>query len=182
MPISILRGPAGAGKSQWLRRNVGDGEIILDTTPIWAALTNVERDPEGRYRVRLLGEPGLRAAQFAKWSTLAFAARENLPAWFTIANSSPEAITRVQQVVERAGGRIGRIRTEDPGLNTALDRLVIPKASVPDGWEIVEDGDGRKYLLDECDNALARWYQKSPVAARIVARKYGLASRRSGRR
>ena len=51
---SILRGPAGGGKSQYFEENSEAGDLFLDITTLWAALLNLERDPvTGLYPLRL---------------------------------------------------------------------------------------------------------------------------------
>ena len=172
MAVHILRGPAGAGKSQWLDRNVSNA-LRFDVTPLWAALRGLERDEDGRYPVRVGDDDGLRTALYLRSVAIGFAAREGIEGWVTTSSSAAQAVERLRET-----GATGRIVTVDPGLNTAMERLTIPKDRIPEGFRIVSDGDGRAYLLDECDDALGRWYQRSPISARIIARKYGLATRR----
>ena len=138
MPVNILRGPAGAGKSQWFEANSEPGDLWLDLTAIWAAVRNVERDQKGRYPVRLSDDVGIRAAAYLKSVGIAFAERENLEAWTTTSSSAPEAIERIRE----AGAR-GRVVTVDPG-----EAVVRRRLADPDTGE----------LDPECDRALIRWY------------------------
>ena len=176
MPINVLRGPAGGGKSQWLEENVGNDAIILDTTRLWAALLNIERDAEGRYRERLRGEPGLNVAQYLKWTGLRLTAREGLDAWFTLASSSPEAITRIQRTIEEFGARIGRIATVDPGIQTSIRRLAISLER--HGLRPVDKPTAKYGLSDECEEALARWYGHTPLQTAYVRMKIARQWRR----
>ena len=104
MPIAILRGPAGGGKNEWLEENHPE-DLVLDTTLIWSALLNLRRE-DGRYRERLRGEEGLRLAQYLKFTGLRWAAREDVDAWFTVANSDPGPVERVREIVEQEGGEL----------------------------------------------------------------------------
>ena len=90
MPIGILRGPAGAGKSQWFEANSEPGDLWLDITAIWAAVRGLERGPDGRYPVRLDDDQGLRMAAYLKATGIAFAEREGLDGWATTSSSAPE--------------------------------------------------------------------------------------------
>ena len=66
MPIGIIRGPAGAGKSQWFEANREPGDLIIDVSGLWVALLGLERDGNGRYPVRLATDPGLRMAALSE--------------------------------------------------------------------------------------------------------------------
>ena len=57
MALSILRGPAGSGKSQEMRER-GD-TLIVDLTALWAALRGFERGEDGTYPIREDGDPAL---------------------------------------------------------------------------------------------------------------------------
>ena len=45
MPIGIIRGPAGAGKSQWYEANREPGDLIIDATALWVALLGLDTRP-----------------------------------------------------------------------------------------------------------------------------------------
>ena len=138
MPIGILRGPAGAGKSQWFEANSEPGDLWLDITAIWAAVRGLERGPDGRYPVRLDDDRGLRVAAYLKSVGIAFAEREGLDGWTSTSSSSPVAVERL-----RAAGATGRTITLDPGLSVVQRRLADPDTGELD---------------PECDRALLRWY------------------------
>ena len=177
MAIRLLRGPPGGGKSQWLKENA-EGDIHLDTTTIWAAIMGLERDPDGLFRERLEDETGLRMAQYLKWTGLRFAALEDLDAWFTIANSSPEVIERVRAVVEEVGGKFGRVHTVDPGIDVAMQRLAFRLTDY--GVEAVDRPRSTYGLLEECETALANWYGSTPAQTAAVRLKLARQWRREG--
>ena len=138
MAVNILRGPAGAGKSQWFDANAEPGSLWLDLTAIWASIRGLERGPDGRYPVRLDDGQGLRMAAYLKSTGIAFAERENLNGWTTTSSSAPESIERL-----RARGASGVVRTIDPGEQVVRRRLTDPITGELD---------------PECDRALLRWY------------------------
>ena len=138
MPIGILRGPAGAGKSQWFDENAEPGDLWLDITAIWAAVRGLERGPDGRYPVRLDDDQGLRMAAYLKATGIAFAEREGLDGWATTSSSAPEAVERI-----REQGATGRVQTIDPG-----EAVVRRRLADPDTGE----------LDPQCDSAQLRWY------------------------
>ena len=64
MPITPVVGPAGGGKSQWIARNRQPGDITIDHTAIWAALTGAVRGPDGRYPAREVNDPTTGLVQY----------------------------------------------------------------------------------------------------------------------
>ena len=139
--IHVLRGPVAAGKTQHLRE-IAAGDIVLDVTAIWAALLNLERDRDGKYRERLSGEDALTLALYLRAAGVREAARRNLTAWVTLSSSQPEAVERVREKVLSESGVFGRVVTRDPGPEAILDRLRR------------EDGS----VSEECEKAIRRWY------------------------
>lgn len=135
MPVGIIRGPAGAGKSQ---RAAELGGILLDVTAIWAALSGVERDEHGRYPERTLEDPALAVALYLRAVGVRFAAEQGLDGWATTSSSSPEAVERL-----RDRGATGQIVTVDPGESVVRARLADPVTGI---------------LSSECDEAVKRWY------------------------
>ena len=136
-------------------------------------LLGIERDPEGVFRERLRGEDGLRVAQYLKWTGLRFTASEDLDAWFTIANSSPQSIEQVRVVVVEAGGTFGRVKTLDPGIDVAMGRLAFDLDDY--GVQAIPDPETpyrSKYgLPEECEEALKSWYGVSPAQTAAVRLK-----------
>ena len=145
MPIGIIRGPAGAGKSQWYEANREPGDLIIDVTVLWAALLGLERDGNGRYPVRLASDPGLRMALYLKSTAIRFAAENGISGWATTSSSSPDALERLRERIVSGGGAgaVGRVVTVDPGESVARSRL-----ADPDTGEV----------SDECNRAVRRWY------------------------
>ena len=145
MPIGIIRGPAGAGKSQWFEANREPGDLIIDVSGLWVALLGLERDGNGRYPVRLATDPGLRMALYLKSTAIRFAAENGISGWATTSNSSPVAVERLRERIVSGGGAgaVGRVVTVDPGESVARSRL-----ADPDTGEV----------SDECNRAVRRWY------------------------
>lgn len=138
MALKILRGPAGAGKSQVIAAE--RPSVVVDLTAIWAALRGFDRDDDGRYPVRTDDDPALDLAVYLKATAVRYAARQGLDGIVTTSSSSPEAVERLREQGATAG-----VETIDPGEQVARERL------------IGADGD----LSPECEKALARWYGRS---------------------
>ena len=64
MPITPVVGPAGGGKSQWIARNRQPGDLQIDHTAIWAALTGAVRGPDGRFPAREVDDPTTGLVQY----------------------------------------------------------------------------------------------------------------------
>ena len=145
MPIGIIRGPAGGGKSNWYSDNREPGDLLFDVTALWVALLGLERDGNGRYPVRLGRDPGLRMALYLKSTAIRFAAENGFNGWATTSNSSPVAVERIRERIISGGGAgaVGRVVTVDPGRSEVLARLADP-----------ETGE----VSDECNRAVRRWY------------------------
>ena len=139
MAISILRGPAGAGKSQWLEHNRGD-RLVIDLTRLWVALGLYERGADGLYPVRQSDDPALALARILKAAAVGIAAREGIDAIVTTSDSSAEEIERL-----RRRGAIGAVVTVDPGLAEVRRRLADQATGV---------------VSDDCENAIQRWYSR----------------------
>ena len=131
MALSILRGPAGAGKSQELR----PGTLRADLTALWAALYGYERGADGRYPERTATEAAL--AAYLKAAVVRYASRDGLAGVVTTSSSSPEAVERLREAGATAG-----VRTVDPGEDVVRRRL-----AGPDGT-----------LSAACEIAVSRWY------------------------
>ena len=126
-------------------------------TILWSAVGQIRRGADGRYP-----ETGIdgkkRAALYAKSALIRFAARENLPLWTTTSSSAPEAVEKVRELVQDAGGKFGSVKTLDPGLDTVMTRLR------------VRNENGKWKISAGCRSALARWYGRRAVEARINER------------
>lgn len=139
MALDVVRGPAGGGKSQWIRNRLRAGMVVLDFTRIWAALSGAERGPDGKYPERTDGDPLLALVQAVKTYASREAARRGFDGFVTTSDSRPEEIDRL-----RDAGADGEVETIDPGLDAIRARLADPVT-------------GR--LSDECEKAIRRWYR-----------------------
>ena len=155
MPISILRGPAGGGKSQYFEENSEKGDLLIDLTSLWASLLALERDPvTGLFPLRLDGSPALRVAAYLKSTAIRFAARENFNSWVTTSNSSPVAVERLREIIGAstgtgtgAGAGAGRIVTVGGDLT---ERQIMSRLANPVTGETSE----------ECQKAARRWFRR----------------------
>ena len=139
MPLSIVRGPAGAGKSQVIADRLGPGEVVIDFTRLYVALAGVERGPNGTYPVRADGDPRLALTAWLQLAAIRQAAGRELSGYTTTSDSRPEAVERLQ-----AAGAVGEVVTIDPGRDVVRARLADTVTSE---------------LSPQCSAALARWYR-----------------------
>ena len=58
--LVLIQGPAGGAKSQVAAEmlEAGEVQVLADTTALWAALSGVQRGPDGKYPVRQDDDPG----------------------------------------------------------------------------------------------------------------------------
>ena len=143
MTLYLLEGPAGADKSRLSRdmRQAGEVSIISDVTPLWAALSGIEKDPAtGKYPVRQADDPALNAARYLQVTAAAFALREGFNAVVTTSQRGQAA--KWAEIATRHNSGF-YVRTLDPGYETVRQRLSDP-----------ETGE----LSPECGQAISRWY------------------------
>ena len=138
MPIRIVRGPAGGGKSQWIRERMGPSDVLLDYTTLWAAVTDAARDAAGKYPIRRDGDPRLAMVEWLRLAAVRQAAERELDGFATTSDSRPEAVERLQ-----AAGADGPVETIDPGEAVVRARL----SDAVTGQ-----------LSPECRQAMARWF------------------------
>lgn len=140
--LTLLRGPAGAGKSGRARRLLDDGEADAqaDTTALYAALSGVERGPDGRYPPRSESDPLLPLTTYIRATVARDALRRGLRVVVTSSRRDDEDHWRD---VAREAGAAFDAETIDPGIEVLRARLADP-----------ESGE----LSAECSAALARWY------------------------
>lgn len=140
--LDLLRGPAGAGKSQAARRKLdaGEADVLADTTAIYAAVSGAERGPDGRYPVRDAGDPLLPMATYLR----AVVAREGLRRGFNVlvTSSRRDDLERWRDVASEFGAEFAETII-DPGRDVVAARLADPETG---------------QLSGECSAALARWY------------------------
>ena len=137
--LTIIRGPAGAGKSQVIAGRLRPGEVVVDFSRLYVALTGVERGPDGRYPVREPGDPRLALTEYVRMVAIRQAAERELSGFATTSDSRPEAVERLQ-----GAGATGPVETIDPGENIVRARL----------------GDAVTGALSaQCEVAIGRWYR-----------------------
>lgn len=137
MPIQPIVGPAGSGKSQIVAAERRPGDVLIDYTLLWAALTGAVRGEDGRFPVREDDDPALPLVSAAYWFALSQAVDRELSGFVT--SASRDNVERL----ERVTGRRARVVDVKPG--PLLARLT----------EI--DGDG-EYLQGQCVAAARRWW------------------------
>lgn len=140
--LTLLRGPAGGGKSQRAQRLVDDGaaDVLADTTALYAALAGVQRGPDGRYPPREETDPLLPITTYIRAVVAREAVRRGLRVVVTSSRRDDEDHWRD---VAAEGGADFDAETIDPGRTVILARLADP-----------ETGE----LSAACDAALRRWY------------------------
>ena len=138
MPITIIRGPAGGGKSQAIADRLQPGEVVIDFTRLYVALAGVERGPDGKFPVREDGDPRLALTEYVRLTAIRQAAERELSGYVTTSDGRPEAVERLQ-----AAGATGGVETIDPGEAVVRARLADPVSGE---------------VSDPCRKAVDRWY------------------------
>ena len=91
MAINVVAGPAYSGKTERVKRQMGPGDILIDSTMIWRALYD---PPEGA--VRTAEEAAV--VQYAKAVvTRRVAESEDVTGWLTLASGSRDYLKRWMQ-------------------------------------------------------------------------------------
>ena len=137
MAIVPVAGPAGSGKSQLIASERRPGDILIDFTALWAALTGAARDESGRYPTREDDDPSLPLVSALYWFTLAEAVKRELDGFATTASRA-----NVERL-ERVTGQKARIIEPAPG--PLIARLT----------EVDAEGD---YIEGQCVSAVRRWW------------------------
>ena len=150
MPITPVAGPVGAGKSQYIEERRRPGDVLVDFTSIYVALSGVERGPDGRYPERLDGDPLLPLTSAVMAHALNEAVDRQLDGFVTTASRD-----RVP-VLERITGQPAVII--DPG---------------DDGVIRLHYGSRGTSITEQCAKALGRWYgpRGAPGAGAAAATK-----------
>ena len=155
MPIVPVVGPVGAGKSQYIEEERRPGDVLVDFTLIYAALSGAVRGADGRYPERQDGDPLIPLAAALMAHALSEAVKRQLRGWVTTASRDKV------QTLERITGEPAVVL--DPGDDTVIQRHY--RKSDPS-------------ITMQCSQALGRWYgDRSAVAD---GRRYWTSS--SGRR
>ena len=140
MPITPIVGPAGSGKSQVVAAERRPGDILIDYTLIWAALTGAVRGEDGRFPVREDDDPSLPLVSSLYWFGLSEAVKRELNGYVT--SASRANVERLEQVT----GVKARVVDVEPG--PLLARLS----------EVDDDGE---YLDGQCVAAARRWWTEA---------------------
>ena len=135
MPITPVVGPAGAGKSQYIAATTRPGWIVLDYTAIYAALSGVQRGPDGKFPERVAGDPLLPMTAALKAVALSMAVERELDGFVT--SSSRDDVPTLERITGQSAVVI------DPGESVVRARLVDAVTG---------------QLSPECAVALGRWY------------------------
>ena len=134
MPIRPIVGPAGAGKSQHIEQEQKPGDIIIDYTRLWVALTGAVRGPDGKYPDRTDDDPSLALVNAVKQFALSQAIERELDGYVTSSASAE---------VPKLEARTGQVATVlDPG-QTAVEKRLADRFGT---------------VSDQCRKALRRWY------------------------
>ncbi len=142
--LLLLRGPAGAGKSQVAAGLLdhGKADVWADFTRLHVALSGVECGPDGRYPVRADDDPLVPLAAYVK----AVAVRTALARGFRVVTTTSSAdegeVERAREMATEAGAALD-VRTVDPGEEVVRARLSDPATGE---------------LSPQCERAMGRWY------------------------
>ena len=136
MPITPVVGPAGGGKFQWIARRRRPGDVLIDFTSIWAAVTGAQRDPAtGKYPPRGDDDPSTDMVSYLMAVAVRYAVDNGLSGYVTTSQRS-----KVADLGRQTGEAAVVV---DPGEEVVRDRLV-------------DDETGE--LDPQCAAALGRWY------------------------
>ena len=138
----LLSGPAGAGKTEEARR-VLEGSVepmvAADFQSILAALTLLERGPDGRFPPRRESQASwlLPLTEYIRMAVIGAAQERGVEVVSTNSDGSPE---RRALLLSRLGPGATE-RVIDPGLNIVTERLSVQGTLDP-----------------QCNEAIQRWY------------------------
>ena len=136
--LQVLSGPAGAGKSGYLRRRLRPADVLIDFGVLFVALAGQERDEAGRFPERVEGDPRLLLVAWLRTAAIRQARERELSGWITTSDGRRDVLDRLQGL---AGA--DRLHVLDPGEATVRERL---RRSQP----------GRG---GSCRRAVDRWYR-----------------------
>ena len=137
MAIQPIVGPAGSGKSQVVAAERRPGDVLIDYSLLWAALTGATRGEDGKYPVREDDDPSLPLVSALYWFALTEAVRRELNGFVTSASRA-----NVERL-ERVTGRKARVVEPEPG--PLLARLS----------EVDAEGE---FIAGQCVSAVRRWW------------------------
>ena len=135
MPIVPIAGPVGSGKSQHVEEAREPGDVLIDFTLIYVALSGAVRAANGRYPERQDSDPILPLASAVYGFALSEAVKRELNGYATTAT-----LARVP-ALERITGQPAVII--DPGDDTVIQRHYGSQQPSP---------------TEQCAQAMGRWY------------------------
>ena len=138
----LISGPAGAGKTQAAREELDNGPLAIaaDFQSVLAALTLLERGPDGRYPARTpRQEQLLPLAEYVRRAAITAARQREIRVVMT--NSDGDPARREYLLGLLAGGSEIII---DPGKDVVTSRLI----------------EANGFLSDQCNQAIERWYSR----------------------
>jgi hypothetical protein len=142
MPNLLISGPAGAGKTEEARRLLQastEPMVAADFQTLLAALTLLERQPDGRYPQRRESQASwlLPLTEYLRMAIIGAAQTRGVGVVTTNSDGSPE---RRALLLSRLGpGAVERVN--DPGIDIVTERLSVEGT-----------------LSDPCRDAINRWY------------------------
>ena len=138
MPIQPIVGPAGGGKSQYIEAHRRPGDVLIDFTAIYVALSGVTRGADGKYPEREPGDPLVPMVAALRNIALAQAVDRELNGYVT--SASRAEVGRLEKLTRQPATVL------DPGEQTIIARL----SEVPSGG-------GRAAIGESCATAAGRW-------------------------
>lgn len=184
MPIVPIVGPAGAGKSQVIESERRPGDVLIDFTALFVALSGAVRGPDGAYPERQDDDPVVPLTNAVQGMALYEATRRGLRGYVT--SSRRRDVGRLETITGQAA------RIIDPGEDVIAGRLAVPievdLASFFEDPEGLNDSDLDGVISEECAKAAARWYDHldrlgvSNPWQTPGGKRYAVRRRRRGRR
>ncbi len=144
MPNLLISGPAGSGKTEEARRVLEastEPMVAADFQTLLAALTLLERLPDGRYPQRRESQASwlLPLTEYVRMTVIGAAQERGVDVVSTNSDGSPE---RRALLLSRLGPGATE-RVIDPGIAAIRERLSV---------DLV--------LSDQCEEAVQRWYSR----------------------
>lgn len=155
--LQLVEGPVGGGKSEVLRNLLSTAavDLVADTTPLWAALRLIERDPSGNYPERLRSDPALLTALYLKTTTARRALSQGLRVG--VSTSTPNQAQKWAAIASEFQAEFV-VTTVDPGEAVVRERL------------------GGASISEECQAGVQRWFGGRRSAGLSLSRRRLLAA------
>lgn len=142
--LLLLRGPAGAGKSQVAAGmlDAGDTDVIADFSRLHAAISGAERGPDGRLPARADDDALVPLAAYLKTVAVRAALARGFRVVTTTSSADEGEVERARQMATETGAALD-VWTVDPGEEVVRARLSDPATGE---------------LSPQCKRAMGRWY------------------------